>query len=85
LVERRIRIEEVTGLPRDVEGVRIFHAGTVLEDDGVLRTRGGRCFTVVSVGDDYFSAHGIALEAARRVSFDGAWFRDDIGKKFFLE
>jgi phosphoribosylamine-glycine ligase len=76
---------EVTGLPRDVDGVRIFHAGTVLGDDGVLRTGGGRCFTVVAVGDDYFSAHGIALEAARRVRFEGAWFRSDIGKQFFLD
>ncbi|MFH2115851.1 MAG: phosphoribosylglycinamide synthetase C domain-containing protein [Spirochaetota bacterium] len=76
---------EVQGLPRDVDGVKIFHAGTMLGDDGVLRTGGGRCFTVVAVGDDYFSAHGTALEAARRVRFDGSWFRDDIGKKFFLE
>ena len=76
---------DVTGLPRDMEGVKIFHAGTVLGADGVLRTGGGRCFTVVAVGEDYFSAHGTALEAARRVCFQGAWFRDDIGKKFFLE
>jgi phosphoribosylamine-glycine ligase len=76
---------EVSGLPRDVDDVKIFHAGTVLGDDGVLRTGGGRCFTVVAVGDDYFSAHGTALEAARRVRFEGAWFRNDIGKKFFLE
>ena len=76
---------EVTGLPRDLDGVRIFHASTVLGDDGVLRTGGGRCFTVVAVGDDYFSAHGTALEASSRVRFDGAWFRSDIGKKFFLE
>jgi phosphoribosylamine-glycine ligase len=76
---------EVSGLPRDVDGVKIFHAGTVLGDDGVLRTGGGRCFTVVAVGDDYFSAHGTALDAARRVRFEGAWFRNDIGKKFFLE
>jgi phosphoribosylamine---glycine ligase len=76
---------EVSGLPRDADGVKIFHAGTVLGDDGVLRTGGGRCFTVVAVGDDYFSAHGTALEAARRVRFEGAWFRNDIGRKFFLE
>jgi phosphoribosylamine-glycine ligase len=76
---------EIEGLPRDAEGVKIFHAGTVLGDDGVLRTGGGRCFTVVAVGDDYFSAHGTAIEAARRVRFDGAWYRSDIGKKFFLE
>lgn len=76
---------EVVSLPREAEGVKIFHAGTVLGADGVLRTGGGRCFTVVGTGEDYFTAHGAALEAARRVKFEGAWFRNDIGRKFFLD
>lgn len=75
----------VEALPKDGAHRLVFHAGTDKAPDGTLLTGGGRCFTVVGLGDDYFSAHERALEAAGKVSFKGAWFRPDIGKNFFLD
>ncbi len=61
----------------------LFHAGTVRGPDGDIRTGGGRCFTAVGTGRDLVEASRNAYRAAERVSFDGAWFRRDIGRKFF--
>lgn len=75
----------VESLP-DMDGSSlVFHAGTVRDRKRGLVTGGGRCFTVVGLGDDYFEAHGRAVDAARKVRFEGSWFRPDIGKSFFLD
>jgi len=47
-----------------------------------VRTGGGRCFTAVGMGGDLEEASSRAYAAADAVSFDGAWFRRDIGRKF---
>jgi phosphoribosylamine--glycine ligase len=75
---------------RLVEGVEadhtfMFHASTLKGPDGVLRTHGGRCFTVVGVGSDLRSAANRAYTAADRIRFDGCWYRRDIGQKFIGE
>ncbi len=76
---------EVRGLPGENSMARVFHAGTARGGDGILRTGGGRCFTAVGLGADYFEAYKKAVEMAGKVDFDGAWFRHDIGKSFFIE
>jgi len=63
----------------------VFHAGTTRDGGGTLRTGGGRCFTAVGVANDLISANKAAYEAAKRVNFEGAWFRGDIGRKFYGE
>ncbi len=63
----------------------VFHAGTTKDGGGTLRTGGGRCFTAVGVANDLISANKAAYEAAKRVKFEGAWFRGDIGRKFYGE
>lgn len=72
----------VDALPEPNCNSLLFHAGTFRDSDGLLRTGGGRCFTAVGLGDDYFQAHNRALKLAQSVSFEGAWFRHDIGRKF---
>jgi phosphoribosylamine--glycine ligase len=60
----------------------IFHASTWRDSAGVLRVGGGRCFTAVGLGDDRNAAAENAYKAARKIRFDGGWFRRDIGRKF---
>jgi len=60
----------------------VFHASTVCDAAGRVRTSGGRCFTAVGMGRDLAEAAARAYTAADAVSFDGAWYRRDIGRKF---
>ena len=61
-----------------VEGVQMFHAGTVGQDGRVL-TAGGRVLTVSALGQDHQEARQRAYEACSRVRFDGMHYRRDIG------
>jgi phosphoribosylamine--glycine ligase len=72
----------ISGLDQaeEVEGVKVFHAGTK-QQDGSLVTSGGRVLGVTASGDDLKTAIGRAYEAASRISFDGMHYRKDIGRK----
>ncbi|MBN2509858.1 MAG: phosphoribosylamine--glycine ligase [Spirochaetales bacterium] len=63
----------------------IFHASTKSTDDHTALTGGGRCFSVVGLGPNLTNASLRAYEAAPQVKFDGAWYRKDIGQKFFMD
>jgi phosphoribosylamine-glycine ligase len=67
------------------EEVIIFHASTRVDSTGKVLTGGGRCFTVVGMGDDPQSASRKAYSAVKTVCFAGAWYRSDIGKKFYSD
>jgi phosphoribosylamine--glycine ligase len=60
-----------------VEGVQVFHAGTVARDGRVL-TSGGRVLTVTGMAPGLDEARRRAYEAASRIRFDGMTFRRDI-------
>ncbi|MDE6362420.1 MAG: phosphoribosylamine--glycine ligase [Clostridia bacterium] len=62
------------------DDILIFHAGTALKD-GKLVTSGGRVLGVTAMGKDIHEARAKAYEAVGRISFDGAFFRRDIGIK----
>ncbi len=61
----------------------LFHAATARDAEGRLRTGGGRSFTAVGIGDSWQLARDRAYDLARRVHFEGAWFRPDIGERIF--
>ena len=63
----------------------IFHANTKLGADKTILTTGGRCFSVVGRAGNMFEASRLAYEAASKIKFEGAWFRKDIGIKFFID
>lgn len=76
----------VNHLPSYPDGeVLIFHAGTRTDKNGRLTTGGGRCFTVVGLGNNLLNANVRAYEAAAQIEFSGSWYRHDIGKKFFID
>jgi phosphoribosylamine--glycine ligase len=63
-----------------LEGVRIYHAGTKLED-GIVYTAGGRVLNVTARGATLSQALDRAYAAAEVIRFDGKDYRKDIGKK----
>jgi len=75
----------VESLPKDNgKDLLVFHSSTYRDYNGTLFTGGGRCFTVVGLGKDAITAVARAYSAVNEVKFKGAWYRSDIGKKFFL-
>jgi len=73
--------KRIAGLDRPVEaGVKIFHAGTRLQQGDYL-TDGGRVLCVTALGDGVGEAQARAYRAASPVSFEGAQYRSDIGHR----
>lgn len=73
---------EVSGLDEAdaMEGVKVFQAGTKMED-GKIVTSGGRVLCVTALGDDLAAAQKKAYEAVDKVHFDKSYFRRDIADK----
>ena len=67
-------------IPGDLPpGVTVFHAGTTLDDAGMLRVAGGRVLNVTAVAPTFAEAQRMSREAAERITFAGKTFRGDIG------
>jgi len=61
-----------------INGVEIFHAGTV-ERDGQILANGGRVLNVSALGKDVREARARAYEAIARIDWPGGFCRRDIG------
>lgn len=57
---------------------KIFHAGTALKDDQVV-TAGGRVLCATALGNGVTEAQQAAYQALNSVSWDGMFYRSDIG------
>lgn len=64
------------------EGHYVFF-GAVESRNGSMYTTGGRAATIVGTGVNVLAANEAAYNAIDDVTFDGSWYRDDIGTKFF--
>jgi phosphoribosylamine--glycine ligase len=64
------------------EEALIFQAGTKQEGDGIV-TNGGRVLTVTSFGDSIKNAAERSKAILEVISFDGMYFRKDIGYEFY--
>ena len=71
---------EITIKSSDTDKIKLFHAGTKLQDDKIL-TSGGRVFCATALGKDLQEAQSKAYDLVESVSFDGAFYRRDIGNK----
>lgn len=60
------------------DGVTIFHAGTALRD-GTLVSTGGRVLGVTAVAATLSEAVAAAYETVKKIEFEGAHYRRDIG------
>jgi len=71
----------ITGMDDAEEtGATVYHAGTKLADGNYV-TAGGRVLGVTAMGDTLRSAVDAAYAAARKISFEGAHMRSDIGSR----
>jgi phosphoribosylamine--glycine ligase len=72
----------ITGLEKAeaLEDTLLFHAGTRLENGGVV-TSGGRVLTVVGRAPTFDAARRRAYDGVRAIAFDGMQYRRDIGQK----
>ena len=73
--------DEITGINEAMalSGVTVYHAGTRLEDR-CLTTSGGRVLSVCGRGPTLSDALETAYEGVSKISFDGMWYRSDIGR-----
>jgi len=67
---------------RAESGVVVFHSGTKKEREKIV-TSGGRVLgvTAIGYGHDLEGTIGAAYSAVKTISFDGAYYRSDIGRK----
>jgi phosphoribosylamine--glycine ligase len=68
----------IAGLNSLEPGVLAFHAGTVLDDDGVVRTAGGRVLTIAATAPSLLEARAIVYRNVQRIHFTRAHYRRDI-------
>jgi phosphoribosylamine--glycine ligase len=61
----------------------LFCGATRKSEEGSPVTTGGRCFTVVGKAHNIITANKNAYSAVPLITFEGAWYRKDIGEKFF--
>jgi len=72
-------VEDADGMP----GVKVFHAGTSLRDDGTLVTAGGRVLDVTALAPTLHEARALAYDAVSKIAFDGMFYRSDIAANVF--
>ncbi len=69
----------ISGLDRATDAnTKVFHAGTQIKN-GQNVTSGGRVLCVTALGDSVSQARLNAYKAVEAISFEGAFYRSDIG------
>ncbi|MCK8600980.1 phosphoribosylamine--glycine ligase [Desulfoferrobacter suflitae] len=69
----------IHGLDQVDDNCLIFHSGTGFNEAGELVTTGGRVLCIVSSGETLTEARQIAYREMQKVSFEGIYYRSDIG------
>ncbi len=75
----------VISLPYKKKASQQLFYGAVEKQEKRLVTSGGRCFTAVGLGENIQEANENAYQLVPEIHFEGKWFRNDIGNKFFEE
>jgi phosphoribosylamine---glycine ligase len=72
----------ITGydLAEQVGGVKVFHAGTAVQDHQLVTT-GGRVLGVTALAENLTAAIQRAYSAVAKIQFEGMHYRHDIGAK----
>jgi len=63
----------------EAHGAKVFHAGTLRDDQGVLRANGGRVLNVSARGPSVRAARDTAYRAVDAIDFADGFCRRDIG------
>ncbi len=65
-----------------VEDSLLFHAGTKRNEQNEIVTNGGRLLAITSFGNTVQEAVGISLRNAEKITYEGKYYRKDIGYEF---
>lgn len=71
----------IEGIEQVDSSCLVFHSGTELNPDGQLLTTGGRVLCLVSRGKTLEQAREAAYTEMKKISFEGIYYRSDIGKE----
>ena len=66
-------------IPESTDSCHYYHAGTKTVDDTIV-TNGGRVIAATAFAADIPTAIDLAQQAASMITFDGQYYRKDIGK-----
>ena len=70
----------IEGLPDpEPEGIKVFHAGTRLDEQGRVITSGGRVLCVTALGETIADAQARAYQVVEQIHWPGCFYRRDIG------
>lgn len=73
--------DPISGLPEnEPDDLKVFHAGTTIQDGRVV-TDGGRVLCVTALGPTVAEARSRAYQQARMITWNGAYYRKDIGHR----
>ncbi len=73
--------EAITNIPPETDSGKVFHAGTMRDADGNILSNGGRVLCAVGLGDDIADAQRRAYDLVKKIAWDSAYYRSDIGFK----
>lgn len=63
----------------ELQGLKVFHAGTKSTSEGGVVSDGGRVLGVTAIGDSIVEARKVAYEGVRRIQWKNPMYRKDIG------
>ena len=69
---------KISGL-EEIKNSIIFHAGTIEEEKNIL-SNGGRVIACTGIGENISESLQVSYELARKIDWDGKYYRKDIGK-----
>jgi phosphoribosylamine--glycine ligase len=62
-------------------GIKVYHAGTAINDEGQLVTAGGRVLDVTALAPTFAEARAAAYAVCDFIEFEGKQYRHDIGER----
>jgi phosphoribosylamine--glycine ligase len=71
----------IEGMDQIDQGCLVFHSGSGFGESGQFITTGGRVLCIVSRGTTLAEARETAYGEMKKVSFEGIYYRGDIGKE----
>ncbi|MEL2243417.1 phosphoribosylamine--glycine ligase [Leclercia adecarboxylata] len=72
--------DQIHGLPlEEIDGAKVFHAGTRLSDDELVLTNGGRVLCATALGNTVAEAQQRAYALMADIHWNGSFSRNDIG------
>ena len=69
---------KISGI-KEIKNSIIFHAGTTEEEENIL-SNGGRVIACTGVGKNISESLQVSYELARKIDWEGKYYRKDIGK-----